>query len=131
MVAESFAPDASVSKVAQRYGVNANLLFTWRRRDARSAASGGAEAVELLPVRVDDERALAAPVARMETVLAARERILVGADVTRRRWRAWSRPCRGNDSDPGSANRSAPDGHHLTDQFYARRELCLLRCLPP
>jgi transposase len=28
MVAESLAPDASVSKVAQRYGVNANLLFT-------------------------------------------------------------------------------------------------------
>ena len=43
MVAESFAPGASVSKVAQRYGVNANLLFTWRRRKARSAASGGTE----------------------------------------------------------------------------------------
>jgi transposase len=87
MVAESFAPGASVSKVAQRYGVNANLLFTWRRRDARSAASGGVEGVELLPVRVEDERALAAPVAapgpvgRMEIVLAAGERILVGADV--------------------------------------------------
>ena len=87
MVAESFAPGASVSKVAQRYGVNANLLFSWRRRDARSAASGGVEAVELLPVRVEDERALAAPVAapgpvgRMETVLAAGERILVGVDV--------------------------------------------------
>jgi transposase len=87
MVAESFAPGASVSKVAQRYGVNANLLFSWRRRDARSAASGGVEAVELLPVRVEDERALAAPVAapgpvgRMEIVLAAGERILVGADV--------------------------------------------------
>jgi transposase len=87
MVAESFAPGASVSKVAQRYGVNANLLFTWRRRNARSAASGGLEAVKLLPVRVEDERALAAPVAtpgpvgRMEIVLAAGERILVGADV--------------------------------------------------
>ena len=86
IVAESFAPGGSVSKVAQRYGVNANLLFTWRRWDARSAASGG-EAVELLPVRVEDERALAAPVAapgpvgRMETVLAAGERILVGVDV--------------------------------------------------
>ena len=86
MIGESFAPGASVSKVAQRYGVNANLLFTWRRWDARSAASGGV-AVELLPVRVEDERALAAPVAapgpvgRMEIVLAAGERILVGADV--------------------------------------------------
>jgi hypothetical protein len=66
MVAESFAPGASVSKVAQRYGVNANLLFTWRRRDARSAASGGVEAVELLPVRVDDERA--SPLCRLPFV---------------------------------------------------------------
>src|ERR1700679_2117111 len=74
MVAESFAPGASVSKVAQRYGVNANLLFTWRRRDARSTASGGPEPIELLPVRVEDERALAVPIAapgpvgRMEIV---------------------------------------------------------------
>ena len=87
MIAESFAPGVSVSKVAQRYGVNANLLFTWRRRDAGSTASGGTEPIELLPVRVEDERALAAPVAapgpvgRMEIVLAAGERILVGADV--------------------------------------------------
>ena len=83
MVAESFAPGASVSKVAQRYGVNANLLFTWRRRDTRSAASGGVEAVELLPVRVEDERAPAAPepIGRMEIVLTAGERILVGVDV--------------------------------------------------
>jgi transposase len=68
-------------------GVNANLLFTWRRRDASSTASGGTQPFELLPVRVEDERALAAPVAapgpvgRMEIVLAAGERILVGADV--------------------------------------------------
>ena len=83
MVAESFAPGASVSKVAQRYGVNANLLFTWRRRDARSAASGAVEAVELLPMRIEDERALAAPepIGRMEIVLTAGERILVGVDV--------------------------------------------------
>jgi transposase len=89
MVAESFAPGASVSEVAQRYGVNANLLFTWRRQNARSAARGGAEPFELLPVSVSDERAPAAPVeesarvfvGRMEIVLAAGERILVGADV--------------------------------------------------
>jgi transposase len=80
---------ASVSEVAQRYGVNANLLFTWRRRNVRSAAHGGAEPFELLPVRVSDERPPAAPVeasarvlvGRMEIVLAAGERILIGADV--------------------------------------------------
>ena len=88
MVAESFTPGASVSKVAPRYGVNANLLFTWRRRrEARSATNGGAEPLALVPVRVEDERTPAAPVAaagpvgRMEIVLAAGERILVGADV--------------------------------------------------
>jgi transposase len=83
MVAESFTPGASVSTVAQRYGVNANLLFTWRRRDARSATSSGAEQLELVPVRVADERAPAAPepVGRMEIVLTAGERILVGVDV--------------------------------------------------
>ena len=89
MVSESFTPGASVSEVAQRYGVSANLLSTWRRRNVRSAARGGAEPFELLPVRVSDERAPAAPVeasarvlvGRMEIVLAAGERILVGADV--------------------------------------------------
>jgi transposase-like protein len=89
MVAESFAPGTSVSEVAQCYGVNANLLFAWRRRNARSAARGGTEPFELLPVRVSEERAPAAPVeasarvlvGRMEIVLVAGERILVGADV--------------------------------------------------
>ena len=38
MIAETLAPGASVSKVAQRYGVNANLLFTWRR--PRQGADG-------------------------------------------------------------------------------------------
>jgi transposase len=87
MIAESFAPGASVSTVAQRYGVNANLLFTWRRRDARKRRERRGGALELVPVRVEDERAPASPIAapepvgRMEIVLAAGERILVGADV--------------------------------------------------
>ena len=85
MVAESFAPGASVSKVAQRYGVNANLLFTWRRQEARSAASGEAEALKLLPVTVADERAARrcgrGGGGRMEIVLIGGERIVVGADV--------------------------------------------------
>jgi len=87
MVAESFAPGASVSRVAQRHGVNANQLFTWRRQEARSAASRGAEAVRLLPVTVAEAGAPAAPVAapgsggRMEIVLIDGERVIVGADV--------------------------------------------------
>ena len=85
MVGESLAPGASVSKVAQRYGVNANLLFTWRRQEARSAASGEAEALKLLPVTVAEDGPPAAAVAaaggRMEIVLIGGERIVVGADV--------------------------------------------------
>jgi transposase len=87
IVAESFAPGGSVSKVAQRYGVNANLLFTWRRQQGRANAVGGQEPIELLPVRVADAGSTASPVAaaspgrRMEIVLIGGERIVVGADV--------------------------------------------------
>ena len=88
MIGETFAPGASVSKVAQRYGVNANLLFTWRRQEAQAAESGAPEPVKLLPVTVADaEPPSAAPVAgsgpagRMEIVLGGGERIIVGADV--------------------------------------------------
>jgi transposase len=87
MVAESLAPGASVSKVAQRHGVNANLLFSWRRRETRSATSGGLEALKLLPVIVADEGMAAAPIApsapagRMEIALVGGKRVLVGADV--------------------------------------------------
>ena len=87
MVAESLAPGASVSKVAQRYGVNANLLFTWRRQ----GAAGVAKATELLPVKVADEPTPAptsppgpmplARAGRMEIALVGGERIVVGADV--------------------------------------------------
>jgi transposase len=87
MVAESLAPGESVSKVAQRHGVNANLLFSWRRRETRSATSGGLEALKLLPVIVADEGMAAAPIApsapagRMEIALVGGERVIVGADV--------------------------------------------------
>ena len=87
MIAESLEPGASVSKVSQRYGVNANLLFTSRRQDARSAANSGVEPLKLLPVTVADSEtpaaAVAAPgsVGRMEIMLVDGERIVVGADV--------------------------------------------------
>ena len=87
MVGESLAPGASVSKVAQRYGVNANLLFTWRRLVARGAACSEVEPLKLLPVTVAEEGTPAAPIAlpaaagRMEIALVGGERIVVGADV--------------------------------------------------
>jgi Transposase len=71
-VAESFAPGGSVSKVAQRYGVNANLLFTWRRQQGRANAVGGQEPIELLPVMVADAGSAASPVAAANLLLPRR-----------------------------------------------------------
>jgi transposase len=88
MIAERLEPGASVSKVAQRYGVNANLLFTWRRQEAGAAAKDDAEPVKLLPVTVAGAEAPTTspvatpePIARMEIVFSGGERIIVGADV--------------------------------------------------
>jgi transposase len=52
IVAETDAPGASVSVVARRHDVNANLVFTWRRqyRDGLLGEAGGATAI--VPVRV-------------------------------------------------------------------------------
>ena len=86
MIAESLAPGASVSRVAQRHGVNANLLFTWRRQEV--VASGVAGRVKLVPVTVAEAEAPSAasfaapePIGRMEIVLSGGERIIVGVDV--------------------------------------------------
>jgi transposase len=88
MIAETLEPGASVSKVAQRHGVNANLLFTWRRQEGKRGPSGGEEPVKLVPVTVTaGEASGAAPVTtpdsigRMEIVLGGGERIIVGVDV--------------------------------------------------
>jgi transposase len=53
IVAEALLPGASVAEIARRYGVNANLVFTWRR-SARTACAAGAEvAAPSEPVRSD------------------------------------------------------------------------------
>lgn len=44
ILAEALEPGASVAAVARRHGLNANLLFTWRRQFA-----GAAEEREALP----------------------------------------------------------------------------------
>jgi transposase len=91
MLAESLAPGASVANVAQRYGVNANLLFTWRRQLAAKSPVESGKLLELAPVTVVAERTApearvgdgdaARSAGRMEIVLAGGERIIVGADV--------------------------------------------------
>lgn len=72
IVAASFAPGASVSVVARRYDVNANQVFSWRKRyrDVRPAAAVKA-AARLVPVMVTPERDAAAamqPSTAVETI---------------------------------------------------------------
>jgi transposase len=78
IIAESFAPGASVAQVAQRYGLNANLLFTWRRR-FQPTLPASVEAARLVPVSISAEPSQTG--GRMEIVLAGGERICFGADV--------------------------------------------------
>ena len=86
IIAESFAPGGSVAEVARRYGLNANMLFTWRRRE-RADVNDVGKTVSIVPVRVVDATTptatatAPASMGRMEIVLVGGERILVGADV--------------------------------------------------
>lgn len=58
IVAASFAPGASVSTVARQYDVNANQVFTWRRRYGPVASQAPPDGKpKLLPVTVVPEAA--------------------------------------------------------------------------
>jgi len=58
LVAETLEPGASVSLVARRHDVNANLLFTWRRQARRGVlgdelpVAAGDESLPLIPIEV-------------------------------------------------------------------------------
>ncbi len=83
-VEETLAGGESVSVVARRHDLNANLLFTWRRRYQQGTLTGAAEKpAALLPIRVT-----AAPVdqtvpkradagAELELLLASGHRVRV------------------------------------------------------
>jgi transposase len=51
LVRQSLEPGASVSAIALRNGINANMLFKWRREDLRAVGQDTAPTV-LLPVQV-------------------------------------------------------------------------------
>jgi transposase len=86
VVAEVTAQGASVAAVARRHGLNANLLFGWRR-DPRFAAEAST-AVQLLPVEMTpDETGPAAafvPIEprRLQIVFGERVRVSCLEDIS-------------------------------------------------
>src|SRR3974390_1089319 len=83
IVAASLAPGSSVSIVARQYDVNANQVFSWRKRyrdELRRAA--GAPAPQLIPVVVASKQTAgaAAPSAiagRIEIEIAGKYRVRI------------------------------------------------------
>ncbi len=55
LIAQSLVPGASVAGIAMKAGINANLLFKWRREHVRAMAVSAATAATLLPVCVIPE----------------------------------------------------------------------------
>lgn len=86
IVAETLAPGASVSIVARRHDLNANMLFTWRRQIGPSVLLPAGDAMTFVPAAITTEAAPTAPpesplAGRMEIVLADGDRIITGKDV--------------------------------------------------
>lgn len=64
LVGQSLQPGASVSAIALREGINANLLFKWRREHLRAqVAPLLAEPATLVPVQVIAEDMVPMPIA--------------------------------------------------------------------
>lgn len=82
LVARSLVPGASVAAIALEAGINANLLFTWRRAHlkAMKATAPAAQAV-LLPVEIQSTQAPAVASQGRATAGGAIEVELNGARV--------------------------------------------------
>jgi len=84
IVEESLQEGASIAEVARRHEVNANLLFTWRRKIGVESSEQN-NLMAILPVTIASEPApegCCPDVAgQMEIILAEGERIIVWADV--------------------------------------------------
>ena len=52
IVSETFEPGASVSAVARRHGLNANLLFTWRREMGTGISALANDAMAFVPAAI-------------------------------------------------------------------------------
>jgi transposase len=61
LVRQSLVPGASVSAIALRHGINANMLFKWRREHVRAGCQQAAAPAVLLPVEVAQAEVVAVP----------------------------------------------------------------------
>lgn len=55
LVQQCLQPGASASAIALEYGINANMLFTWRRAWSRESAAARQAQTTLLPVRIEPQ----------------------------------------------------------------------------
>jgi transposase len=87
IVAASFTPGASVSTVARHYDVNANQVFSWRKRYRDEPRAPAVRSVpQLMPVVVTAEQDAVATqpstvAATIEIDLAGKYRVRVGSGV--------------------------------------------------
>ncbi len=83
IVAETLEPGASVSTVARRHDLNANMLFTWRRQIGAAALLPAGDAMMFVPAAITTEAAptVSALAGRMEIVLTDGDRIIASKDV--------------------------------------------------
>lgn len=81
LIDRSLVPGASVAAIAQEAGINANLLFNWRRLYLRSMALAGVQEFRdpvLLPVTVVEPVATTATAASTSTPAAPSARAPIG-----------------------------------------------------
>jgi transposase len=89
IVAASFAPGSSVSVVARQYDVNANQVFSWRKRYREApAAPSDPSASQLMPVVITAEMdGVATPsptvAETIEIDVAGKYRVCVGSGFDR------------------------------------------------
>ena len=87
IVAETYARGASVSAVARRHDLNANLLFSWRRVMGPVASASADEPTRFVPAVISGEVEAASsplpppPAGAMEIVLADGDRVIVDRTV--------------------------------------------------
>ena len=71
IVQETLVPGASVAEIARRHGVNANLLFSWRRQHQQGVLAERTRpprAAKMLPVQIAAASALPSPTAAESTI---------------------------------------------------------------